>query len=428
MNIEREAAISTLHKSTAHLENGSVFLAAPIKSDNYYSLWTRDSMVTTIGVLQSGDSDLIDTAHNSWSMIKQYQSDLGRIPAYIDLNDPVKPQAEFGGWGRIETLDSQMWYVIGAWQLFEQSQNELYVSPSSLLSYIKAMNILEHRASPTSGLVDWPISAGWDDQMQRRHHVLSLESLRILALDSIAKLGTAAGDESIAEEYTNKANELRTIVQQTFWLDQDKLSWIFSNISITNGPGYFSPHSGRILEFMSEMPTQYFTSYLAPYEISADHLRFDTYANVLSILSGVASDEQAEQILDYISENNLVDPWPVRVLNPVVKPGDDDYHPFYEYGRNKPNQYQNGGIWPHITGLYILALQKVGRNQEAEIILDKMVAMVKQPGHAKTEWGFNEYYHGETGLPGEDAHDDQAWSAGGLLYALSAVAENKKIL
>lgn len=428
MHTEKEAAIRTLHKCEAEVDSQNVFLACPSNSENYYSVWTRDAIVSALGVLHSGDADLVETAENSWRLLHTYQTDKGRIPAYVSLEDPDMPQPEFGGWGRIETLDSQMWYVVGAQQLFFHTQNDWYVSPKLLACYEQALDLLEYRASESSHLVDWPISAGWDDQMQRRHHVLSLECLRILAYEAISDLFAAAGDQDKVAFYQKKVGDVRETVRDTFWLDQDKASWLFSHATLLNGPGYYSASMENIIEYLQEMPVNFFTSYLAPYEITPSHLRFDTYANVLAILSGVADQEQSDKILSYITDNALHKPWPVRVLDPVIKPGDKDYHDFYEYGRNKPYQYQNGAVWPHISGLYILACLKEGRGEDAVQALDGLVAMVKQPGHHQDEWGFNEYYHGETGLPGSDAHDNQAWSAGGLLYAVAALVDGKKIL
>lgn len=431
MSIKKEIgyqqALDALHSSEALVDGKHIFLACPTNSDNYYSLWTRDAMVTTVGVVQSGDDSLIQTAHNSWQMLRAAQTDRGRIPAYISLANPEAPEAEFGGWGRIETLDSQMWYVIGAKHLFTESQDSVYISTDALSSYKKALELLEYRTSERHGLVDWPVSAGWDDQMQRRHHVLSLESLRILAYEAASDLFAAAGDVETVTSFQKKVASLREKVQDTFWIDQDKASWLFAHATLLNGSGYFSANAQQIFEYVSEFPTSFFTSYLAPYEITPTHLRFDTYANILAILAGVATDEQATLILDYMQEKKITEPWPVRVLDPVIQRDDADYHIFYEFGRNKPYQYQNGAIWPHITGLYILALQKMGRQQEATAALEAMRTMLAQPGHAVDAWGFNEYYHGQTGEPGLDAHDNQAWSAGGLLYALSAVVEGTVI-
>ena len=429
MQKEHEVALRTIHHSCIKVDSDTtVFLACPNKSENYYALWARDAAVTSIGVLQSNDDQLIATAENSWELLQSYQTKRGRIPAYIDLADKTNPRPEYDGWGRILTLDPQMWFVITAKHLFKKTQNAKYVAPAYLDSYKRALDLLENRATESSNLVDWPISAGWDDQMQRRHHVLSLECLRVLALDDAAELFEKASDTVHAALYRKEASQLRETLRDTFWLDQDKVSWIFANASNLYGPGYFSPSAEEIMEFMKTMPTRFFASYLAPYEITPDHLRFDTYANTLAILSGVATQEQSEKILDFVSENRLEEPWPVRVLDPVIEPGDRDHHPFFEYGRNKPYAYQNGGIWPHITGLYILANKKMGRDAAAEESLDSMIEMVKQPGHSVPEWGFNEYYHGKAGLPGLDAQDRQAWSAGGLLYALAAVAEGKEIL
>lgn len=421
-------AINTLHKCTLSIDDKSVFLACPSRVENYYALWTRDAMVSLIGALCTNDPELVQTARNSWQILQNYQTKRGRIPAYLGLENPSNPQVEFGGWGRIETLDSQLWYVIAAWQLYKHTQEAVYITDSALDSYDKALELLAYRAykSEASNLVDWPVSSGWDDQMQRRHHVLSLECLRILAFSAISNLYLAADLHLRAELYINRLNLLREKVKNNFWLNEENISWILAPTSLHKGPGYFSAEQESAITYVKEHPLGYFTSYLAPYEITSDHLkRFDSYGNILAILAGVADKKQSESIFSHINKRNIDVPFPLRVLDPPIVNGDADFHEFFERYRNKPYKYHNGGIWPHITALYILALLKCDKNPQAQEAFGSLVDMVKQKSHYGGDWGFNEYYDGKTGKPGKDSRDYQAWSASGVLYAYTAV--NKRV-
>ncbi|MCA9385454.1 hypothetical protein KC717_02275 [Candidatus Dojkabacteria bacterium] len=426
----KERAFDVLHECTLSFEDTTIFLACPLQVDNYYALWTRDAMVCALGVLYSDDEQLRNYAHQSWSMLQRFQTKRGRLPAYINFLNPQKPHIEYGGWGRIETLDSQLWYVIAAWHLYATSQDPTYITDSALDSYDRALEFLAYRAYQSEGanLVDWPVSSGWDDQMHRRHHVLSLECLRLLAFESVIKLYTAAGLEFQADLYTKRRDLLKETVRETFWLNAEKVKWILSPTSVEKGNGYFSAEQDAAIQYLEKNPPRFFTSYLAPYEITADHLkRFDTYGNILAILAGVPTKEEEQALFDYIEDHKLIKPWPLRVLDPPIQEGDRDFHTFYTRGRNKPFKYQNGGIWPHISGLYIMACIKTGRDQQAKEALDSLRQMLSQPGNTKNKFGFNEYYSGDTGKPGTDGNDHQAWSAAGLLYAEYAVVAGKSI-
>jgi hypothetical protein len=133
---------------------------------------------------------------------------------------------------------------------------------------------------------------------------------------------------------------------------------------------------------------------------------FDSFGNLLAILSGIADQRQTDTILDFIERHSL-DTWPLQSLTPAVRPGDPDWRDYYG-ALNLPHHYHNGGVWPFIGGFYVAALVKAGRNSAAERVLQSL-AELNERG-----W-FNEWHHGETGSP--MGVNDQAWSAGMYVFA-----------
>jgi len=79
-----------------------------------------------------------------------------------------------------------------------------------------------------------------------------------------------------------------------------------------------------------------------------------------------------------------------------------------------PYQGHNGGIWPFVGGFYILALNKVGRQQEA---LDELYLLAQV--NAQDDFSFPEVVHGQSGVSIGARH--QAWSAGMFISAYKAV-------
>jgi len=148
----------------------------------------------------------------------------------------------------------------------------------------------------------------------------------------------------------------------------------------------------------------------------------DVLGNLLAILFGVANPAQEKRILDYLHQVGIAEPYPVRVLHPIIHPGSKDWREYYRNNNlNLPDQYHNGGIWPFVGGFYIAALVKAGRVKEAAHQLEKL-AEVNRLG-VDEEWEFNEWCHGQTGRPMGYPH--QAWSAGMYVFAYRAAEYGK---
>ena len=148
----------------------------------------------------------------------------------------------------------------------------------------------------------------------------------------------------------------------------------------------------------------------------------DVFGNLLAILFDVANPAQEKRILDYLHQVGIAEPYPVRVLNPVIHPGNKDWREYYRNNNlNLPEQYHNGGIWPFVGGFYVAALVKAGRMDEARHQLEKLAEVNRQG--VEEEWEFNEWCHGRTGRPMGYPH--QAWSAGMYVFAYHCVEQGR---
>lgn len=148
----------------------------------------------------------------------------------------------------------------------------------------------------------------------------------------------------------------------------------------------------------------------------------DVFGNLLAILFGAATPAQEKHILDYLHQVGIAEPFPVRVLHPVIHPGDKDWREYYRNNNlNLPDQYHNGGIWPFVGGFYVAALVKTGRTAEARRQLVRLAEVNRQG--TETEWEFNEWCQGRTGRPMGYPH--QAWSAGMYIYAHHCVSNGR---
>ncbi len=160
--------------------------------------------------------------------------------------------------------------------------------------------------------------------------------------------------------------------------------------------------------------------------------RFDLLGNSLAILSGIASEDRANAMIDWIEAEcmNLKEQGQLSLdlppnFFPYIQPSDPDWHPRYEKF-NLPGDYHNGGIWPFICGFYVAALVAAKRYELAEQKLEKLTDIVKISNSSLNNdlaYGFNEWLKAQNGTP--MGQNWQTWSAALYLYAAKCVEERR---
>jgi hypothetical protein len=156
---------------------------------------------------------------------------------------------------------------------------------------------------------------------------------------------------------------------------------------------------------------------------------FDLLGNSLAILSGLATFDRANQIIDWVENecNSMMVNGDLSVdmapnFFPFTRPGNEDWHKRYEQF-NMPGNYHNGGIWPFICGLYVAALVAAKRHELAEkklLVLTKLVKLSQDPN---LDFGFSEWIKAQTGdVMGVDW---QTWSAALYIYAATCVEQKR---
>lgn len=164
------------------------------------------------------------------------------------------------------------------------------------------------------------------------------------------------------------------------------------------------------------------------YKVFRSH-RCDLLGNSLAILTGLAGPDRARAMVAWIeahcaklrARDELALDLP-PCLFPYVQPQDSDWHP-RDAIYNPPGHYHNGGVWPFVGGFYIAALVAAGEQSLAEAKLRALTALVQPsrklpPTHAGA-FGFNEWFHAQDGSPAGE--DWQTWSASMYLYAAACV-------
>jgi hypothetical protein len=165
--------------------------------------------------------------------------------------------------------------------------------------------------------------------------------------------------------------------------------------------------------------------------------RCDLLGNSLAMLTGLASPERARAMVLWIEAqcqelrncgDLALDLYLPPCLFPFVQPGEPDWHERDER-YNPPGSYHNGGVWPFVCGFYVAALVAVGEQRLAEAKLQALTDLV-QPGRRLPPthpgaFGFNEWFHARDGSPAGE--DWQTWSASMYLYAAACVEAGKAL-
>lgn len=392
----------------------------------YQQVTGRDSMICGLALMLLGDAEAIDIHRRSITTLASAQSGLGRIPFNVGLADI--PDASFVGYGNtfakskdggdgaaevvVDTfhagcIDNSLWYVLGNYYDYQQTRD------SELLrrhwpSVRKAYTWLKYQDVNECGLLEVHESMDWADLFANRYNVLFDNVIWCGVHQAMGCMAYALGEDASA--YVAEAQSCRyklnlllwvgpEVDRDMAWVEENRKEWIFP-IKLTDTELVVRP---------------YYLPYMGFREYGD---RFDTLGNLLAILFHVADQRQSGIILDYIHEAGLNSPYPVRVLNPVITPGDKDWRDYYRVRNlNQPYQYHNGGIWPFVGGFYVAALVAAGRHAEAEQQLAKL-AELNSLGR-KEPWEFNEWFHGTSGRP--MGFPGQSWSAAMYIYAYECV-------
>lgn len=360
-------------------------------ADGYLQVWARDTMITMLGASLNSTPLVLDCLRVSLETLGDYQDRFGQIPYLVHCADG---RAEFG------SSDANVWWVIGAATLMEQSWDEEWLARHAD-KIIKALDWCESMDFRKNGLMISTEMVDWADLLPNRDNVLFPNVLCAYALRKGAQLLESCRPQDSAR-FAQRAAVVAAAIRDYYWVKE---------------VGTFTDNSHFKVRTMISIGLRK-RPYFLPWVSQCDWgEHFDTTANLLAIMAGIADEAQSAGILDYISETGINRPYPVQVMYPPTQIADKEWRDYMKiYNLNLPHQYHNGGIWPWVGGLYVAALVKVGRIAAAR---EELLLLAEALRQGKEEWECNEWLHGTTGVP--MGFKDQAWSAGMFLYALQAV-------
>lgn len=364
---------------------------------NYDTLFTRDIAICTLGMVDSGNKELIALAKKSLDALGDAQSEKGQLP----FN--TVPETGWTHWWMPGTIDGTVWWPIAVLNLVKQTGDTEYLNKHKK-RIEKAFTWLTYQDTNNDDLLEQSESAGWDDEMPRMGLVLNTNCLWYWLVNLRIEVEGKT-------EFTKLRNTIHEGVNTMLWVhkrDDNNFDYIPNN-------DYTKKNivASNMIEWVNARVV-YLPHYLGFLSHKTYEMRCETFGNILACLTGIADSEKADMITNHIVRAGINKPYPVKVMYPPIYPGEEDWREYMQKGRqNYPWQYHNAGIWPFVGGFWVKWLAQHDK-ELAETELEKLAE-----ANSLHDWEFNEYLHGQHATPMGIAK--QAWSMAMYISAYKAV-------
>jgi hypothetical protein len=404
-NLAFEKSVELLRKCTS--PHG--FLASSENIDNYHRVFARDSMILSMAALMLDTDEFVETIKSSLRTLKKYSGKHGEIPSNVDGDSG---SVSFGG--NVGRVDSNMWFIVGAGEYILRYDDKAFFEEMREMIE-KILFLCGAWEFNQKGFVYVPVGGDWADEYVQHGYVLYDQILYYQAwktwYDLLKKYDPKSPEIDEAEK---KISHLFHSIHVNYWLVKkyDKNPYVYLKEMYDRGYRENVEEQAHWCCFLS--PTGY-------------GYRFDAFANILSILTGLGFEKQNQAVLRYVRNiAHLKKTGMVPAYDPVIKPSEYEWHALecnYRFSfKNKYFHYHNGGLWPMITGFFAAACVKADRPDYAEKYLDG-INRSNQKGQEE-KWEFREYLNAKTLRP--HGTKFQGWSAGGAIIAQKAL-EGKKV-
>ncbi len=342
---------------------------------NYLSVFSRDASVCVLGMVLSGDKELIKTAKNSLITLSKYQTSNGQIP-----NNVIDKSHHAYFW-HMGCIDATLWWLI-ALKVYDKNSGDKRLLKSLNKKVKHAINWLQCREHQGDGLLMQGEASDWADIFPRSGKVLYSNAIWV----------------KVKEMYKIKDyKETKKSFHNLFYP---------YNVKMKEIPGCNRPSLRKIRKKQKDQ--QFYLSFVNYLYWGED---IDVFGNSLAVIFGDMDKKLAKEILLEISKRKNKKDFPAPVLLNPIKKGDKMWRDYMMIMKqNEPYQYHNGGIWPFVSAFFAIALYKIGEKDLAWEELEKVAYANKI-----NNWQFNEWFYGLTGEP--MGMKKQSWNAGMFLAA-----------
>ncbi len=397
---------------------------------NYGDCFVRDFFPSALVFLMKGDSEIVcnflTTVLNlsgQQERIAGHEFSEGLMPASFEVIENEKGShivPDFGdrAIGRVAPVDSAAWWMI-LLRIYTITSGDMSLAHSKpfqegirriLRLYLKE----SFEISPAMLVPDGSFMI--DRRMGVNGHPLEIQALFYGMLKTAQELLLHDNSNKELLKMVNKRMlTLRSYVRLYYWLDRERLNEIHRYNSEE-----FGWDAENLLNIYPEsipvwldgwLPNEhgYLVGNVGPGKID---FRFFSGGNLLSIIFGLATEEQSAQIMRLYHEHwdQLVGEMPLKLIYPAVYGKEWAFMTGCD-PKNAPWSYHNGGNWPCLLWMFTSAAIRSGQGDLAHKAINDCALRL-----ARDHWP--EYYDGRSGsLIGRRANLDQTWSATALIIA-----------
>jgi hypothetical protein len=410
-------------------------------ADNYGDCFIRDFVVSGLVFLADGEADVV----RNFLLAALELTEREHGAAERTIHPSVMPasfrvlgagsgaerlKGDFGerAIGRVAPVDSLFWWTLLLAATVQVSGDRELAEREDVQRNLKRVLALcandAFEVYPTLMVPDGAFMV--DRRMGVYGHPLEIQALFYGALHlALQYVENCAENHRLIALGEERFERLRDYLRELYWIDLPRLSEIHrfpteqfgdAQVNLLN----IQPDS--MPEWVTEwLPDEagYLVGNLGPGRMD---FRFFTQGNLLAVLLGVVTDQQAEHIMALIEARwtDLVGAIPLKLCYPALSgagwqmlTGSDP--------KNAPWSYHNGGNWPALLWCLVAAALKTGRRKLAERAF--ALAAGRLP---RDNWP--EYYDGRSGrLIGRRANRWQTWSAAALILS-HKLLENPSLL
>ena len=344
----------------------------------YPEPYTRDLMISSLGILASENERLIGVLRRVLETLVKNQSKRGHIPSLVHDSEDR---------GASDTTP----LFLMALALYRQKTGD-----GSFLEEAaqRALTWMRYQSPDDRGMVGQMPTSDWRDEQWVLGYGLFVNCVVYAYLRLF----------SLNEE----AARLRGLMGKFIVTGESQQRHVHEGLAVPHKP-YYAMWSYKVYE----------------------DERFDLLGNSLAVITGIATPTRSRSLIrwieaecDALRERGDLEGDTPPCLFPFIRPGDPDWRPRYRK-YNQPGEYHNGGIWPFIGGLHVVAVLAAGFPSLAEKKLAALTQLVQKAGDSRLAFGFNEWMKAQDGKP--RGQDWQTWSAAMYLYAAACVEKGEVV-
>ncbi|MDH5229605.1 MAG: glycoside hydrolase 100 family protein [Gammaproteobacteria bacterium] len=435
-----EDAYKVLNSSILYFKNKPVGTVAACDPEavapNYQECFVRDFIPAALVFIMNGETEIIRNflltvldLKSQQKVMEGHQRATGLLPASFRVveNDGVEIlQADFGdrAIGRVAPVDSALWWmVLLRAYVIATGDKKLAHSPAVQTGMRQILELYLKESFETSPAMLVPDASFMiDRRMGVYGHPLEIQALFYGMLRTAKELLLPIKENHVLlEMVTKRLQTLRSYVRIYYWLDRDRLNAIHRLKTEE-----FGHEAVNVLNIYPEIIPDYVDGWLSERSgylvgnIGAGRMdfRFFSSGNLLSILFGLATNEEGQKIMNLYDEHwdLLIGEMPLK----IVYPAEEGERWAWVTGRdpkNVPWSYHNGGNWPCLLWEFTAAAIWTGREDLAHLAVHQAEDRLY-----KDQWP--EYYDGRKGsLIGRRANYYQVWTATSLILSKRLLEE-----